>query len=190
LYEPRPQTERTATANRTNGDRKPHEPEPDRSVNLFLGSIVYFYSQYSNETFYMKVLEYKKYFTPIHMLRNLINGFRICSNFSSKMQYTECLAKCISKCTTVLFCSVPFRSVPFHSVPFRSVPFLSFPFLSFPSRPVPSRSVPFRSVPFRSVLFCSVLFCSVLFCSVLFCSVLFCSILVCLFNVLRASNPC
>jgi hypothetical protein len=37
----RPQTARTATANRTNRDRKPHEPQPNRSVNLFLGSTVY-----------------------------------------------------------------------------------------------------------------------------------------------------
>ena len=33
-------TARTATANRTNRERKPHEPRPNRSVNLFLGSTV------------------------------------------------------------------------------------------------------------------------------------------------------
>jgi hypothetical protein len=33
-------TARTATANRTNSDRKPHEPRQNRSVNLFLGSTV------------------------------------------------------------------------------------------------------------------------------------------------------
>jgi hypothetical protein len=43
---PRPQTARTATANRTNRDRKPHEPRPQTartatdSVNLLLGSTV------------------------------------------------------------------------------------------------------------------------------------------------------
>ena len=31
-------TARTATANCTNRDRKPHEPRPNRSVNLFQGS--------------------------------------------------------------------------------------------------------------------------------------------------------
>jgi hypothetical protein len=40
LYLPRPQTVQTATANRTNRDRTPHEPQPNRSVNLFLGSTV------------------------------------------------------------------------------------------------------------------------------------------------------
>ena len=37
-HEQRPQTARTATANRTN--RKPHKPQRNRSVNLFLGSTV------------------------------------------------------------------------------------------------------------------------------------------------------
>ena len=57
-HEPQLQISRTATANctnraanRTNRDRKPHEPcrkphepRPNRSVNLFLGSTVYCYS--------------------------------------------------------------------------------------------------------------------------------------------------
>ena len=40
LNELRTQTARTATANCTNSDRKPHEPRPNRSVNLSLGSTV------------------------------------------------------------------------------------------------------------------------------------------------------
>jgi hypothetical protein len=39
-HAPPPQTARTATANRTHRDRKPHEPQRNRSVNLFLGSTV------------------------------------------------------------------------------------------------------------------------------------------------------
>jgi hypothetical protein len=47
LHEPRPQTARPATANRTHRDRKPHAPRPhepqrNRIVNLFLGSTVYY----------------------------------------------------------------------------------------------------------------------------------------------------
>jgi hypothetical protein len=37
-HEPQPQISRTATANRTNRDRK---PQPNRSVNLFIGGTVY-----------------------------------------------------------------------------------------------------------------------------------------------------
>jgi ribosomal protein S30 len=40
LHEPQPQTARPATANRTHRHRKPHEPQRNRSVNLFLGSTV------------------------------------------------------------------------------------------------------------------------------------------------------
>ena len=50
-HEPQLQIARTATANCTHRDRKPHEPcrkphepRPNRSVNLFLGSTVYCYS--------------------------------------------------------------------------------------------------------------------------------------------------
>jgi hypothetical protein len=54
----------------------------------------HFYSPYSNETFYIKALEYKEYFTHINLWRILKNldAFRRYSTFSP-YENTECLAK-------------------------------------------------------------------------------------------------
>jgi hypothetical protein len=54
----------------------------------------HFYSPYSNETFYIKALEYKEYFTHINLWRILksLDAFRRYSTFSP-YENTECLAK-------------------------------------------------------------------------------------------------